>query len=294
MIPDRLVGVLCLGVAATVATWGTGPSERADRATDGGVETVALAEPRPGEPSVPQDASTTTTTAPAGGPGAGASTTTTIMRAPSSTTTTTAPVNAEAEAAVAQRAVLAAADLPQGFTQSRPAPPGGSSEGPFERCLGSDAGTLTAAVRAKAGSPEFVRVDTGTVSTTAAVLDQPGSAEKVMGVLGSAPARSCFEGLINTRLARNPKLSEDVRGVISVLDAGTYGDQTTGFRFKVRLPAEDVEADPPEGEKEIPFVADFVFVRRGRVLVLFEFGSLRHPFPPAEVRTIATNVAAHI
>lgn len=292
MVADRVIGVLCLGVAVAAATWGDGPTGR--EAPRRGVRTTLVAGTG-GEAGPSAAAPSSTSTTSAGAPaGAGAPSTTTAPKASSTTTSTAPPVNREADAAAAQKALLASGDLPAGYTQTRPAPPPGGSEGPFERCLGKEAAVLTAAVRAKAGSAEYVKAEAGTVSSTAAVLDQPTSAERVMAILGSDPARSCFEGLINMRLARNPNLSEDARGTITPLDAGAYADQTTAFRFEVHLPAEDVEAEPPEGEEEIPYVADFVFVRRGRAIALFEFASLRHPFPPADLQTVAGNVAAHL
>jgi hypothetical protein len=77
---------------------------------------------------------------------------------------------------------------------------------------------------------------------------------------------------------------------MSPLDVSGIGDQSTGFRFEVQLPAEDVENEPSSEEK-VPYIADFVFVRKGRVLGLIEFGNIRQPFPPAEVKAVATNLA---
>ena len=175
----------------------------------------------------------------------------------------------------------------------RPAPTGpAETDGPFERCLGPDAAALTAAVRAKARSGEFGRSESGTVSSSAAVLDTADSAGRVLTALATASARSCFEGLINARLARNPNFSEDVRGTMSPIDATGYGDQSAGFRFEVQLPAEDVEAEPAEEQNEkVPYIADFVFLRKDRVLALIEFGNLRRPFPQPELKAVATSLA---
>ncbi len=286
--PDRLVGALCLVVAVVAATWGRGPSEGAERRAEeratlgvstvegteaGGAAATATSSTVPG--------SVTTTT----GKGAASSTTTT---APKATTTTAAP-SREADEALARRVLLAQADLPGGFLVVRPAPTGvADGDGPFERCLGPDAAALTAAVRAKARSAEYGRSGAGTVSSSSAVLDTPTSAEKVLATLATPAARACFEGLINARLARNPKFSEDVRGTMAPLDATGFGDQSTGFRFEVQLPAEDVENEP--SEEKVPYIADFVFVRKGRVMALIEFGNLRQPFPPADLKSVAINL----
>jgi hypothetical protein len=286
--PDRLVGALCLVVAAVAATWGRGPSEVAERQAAGTemLEVSAGTE----APDASADATSTTaapTTTATTGKGSAAPTTTTAP-AP---TTTTAPPSKEADEALARRAVLTGGDLPSGFVVVRPAPTGTTeTDGPFERCLGPDAATLTAAVRAKSRSAEYGRSGSGTVSSSSAVLDTPASADKVLATLATPAARGCFEGLINARLARNPNLSEDVRGTMSPLDVSGIGDQSTGFRFEVQLPAEDVENEPSSEEK-VPYIADFVFVRKGRVLGLIEFGNIRQPFPPAEVKAVATNLA---
>ena len=150
------------------------------------------------------DESSTTTTAP-----------------PASTTTAKAPVATpptipgEAPMVLARRAMLSQADVPAGFTVTSPAPTDGSApaDTPLERCAGPDAVALTAAIGARARSATFARPDVGSVSSTAVVFDQPASAEKVLALMTTPAARSCFEGLINARLARNPNLSQDVTGL---------------------------------------------------------------------------------
>jgi hypothetical protein len=289
--PDRLVGALCLVVAAVAATWGHGPAEEAERRAAGRQMLEVSAAGGTEAPVAADEVTSTTGAAPTSStvPGRGsASTTTTAAPKP---TTTTAPPSREADDALARRVVLTGGDLPNGFVMVRPAPTGpAEADGPFERCLGPDAAHLTAAVRAKARSGEYGRSGAGTVSSSSAVLDTPASAEKVLATLATPAAQACFEGLINARLARNPNLSEDVRGTMSPLDASGFGDQSTGFRFEVQLPAEDVENEPSSEEK-VPYIADFVFVRKGRVLALIEFGNLRAPFPPPDLKAVATRLA---
>ncbi|HEY3240063.1 MAG TPA: hypothetical protein VGL92_10900 [Acidimicrobiia bacterium] len=287
--PDRLVGALCLVVAAVAATWGRGPAEEAERRA-AGRETLEVAPGGGTDAPVAAAQVTSTTASPStttsSGKGSASSTTATAP----ATSTTTAPPSKEADEALAKRALLTQADLPGGFVVVRQAPSGpGDGDGPFERCLGSDAATLTAAVRAKARSGEYGRSGAGTVSSSSAVLDTPASAEKVLATLATPAARACFEGLINARLARNPNLSEDVRGTMSPLDASGFGDQSTGFRFEVQLPAEDVENDP--SQEKVPYIADFVFVRQGRALALVEFGNLHQPFPAPDLQAVVTNLA---
>ena len=286
--PDRLVGALCLVVAAVTATWGRGPAEEAERRAAGREMLEVSAGGGTDAPAAAAAVTSTTaaSTTTSSGKGSAPSTTTTAP----ATSTTTAPPSKEADEALAKRALLTQADLPGGFVVVRQAPSGpGDGDGPFERCLGSDAAALTAAVRAKARSGEYGRSGAGTVSSSSAVLDTPASAEKVLATLATPAARACFEGLINARLARNANLSEDVRGTMSPLDASGFGDQSTGFRFEVQLPAEDVERDP--SEEKVPYIADFVFVRKGRVLALVEFGNLRQPFPPPDLKAVVTNLA---
>src|SRR5260370_923909 len=113
----------------------------------------------------------------------------------------------------APRPLLAPADVPGGFPMASPAPAAGSApaDSPLERCVGPDAGSLTATIGARARSATFARPDTGSVSSSSVVFDQPTSAEKILGLMTTSSARSCFEGLINARLARNPNLSQDVQ-----------------------------------------------------------------------------------
>jgi hypothetical protein len=282
MLSDRLVGALCIGLAAVAATWDGHATWRVPRS---GPRTAAHAGPARNTtattfPTEPTAATTTTA------PGSSASTAPARSGGPAG----------EDDRAVARRAVLVPGDLPSGFVTLRPAPGDdeATGDGPFEHCLGSDAGALTAAIRAKAASAQFARDGTGTVLSSAAVLDRPVSAEKIMKMLGSSSARSCFEGLINARLARNPNLPEDVRGTLRPIGVGRVGDQTIGFRFDVRLRAEDVEEDPDPSEEEISYLADFVFVRRGRVLALVEMAGLRVPFDRGVAEAMLSSLAGHI
>jgi hypothetical protein len=121
-------------------------------------------------------------------------------------------------------------------------------------------------------------------------MDTAASGEKVLTALATPSARGCFEGLINARLARNPNLSEDVRGSMAPLAVSGFGEQSTGFRFEVQLPADDVENEPAEEGGKVPYIADFVFARKGRTLVLVEFGNLRQPFAPGDLMSVVNNL----
>jgi hypothetical protein len=298
MLPDRLVGALCVGLAALAATWGGNATWRAPHSWP---RQAAAPATQRGAADSSSEASTITaaggateTTLPGGAVVApttttpGSSTTTTVARSPG-------PGGGPAKA-MARQALLVAGDLPSGFATLHPAPGDDdpTTDGPFERCLGADAGVLTAAIAAKAASAQFARAGTGTASSSSAVFDQSASAEKVMEILDSSSARSCFEGLINARLARNPNLPEDVRGALTSIDVDPAGDQTTGFRFEVKLPAEDVVDDPDPSEDQVSYLADFVFVRRGRVLALVELANLRHPFDAGLAQGLLTSLAKHM
>jgi hypothetical protein len=298
MLPDRLLGALCVGLAALAATWGGNATWKVPQA---GLRPATGPPTQLGAASVSAEASTTTATGGTPGttipPGATPAPATTAPGSSTTTTPTRPPgPGGEVARAMAHQAVLVSADLPSGFVTLRPAPEDDerTSDGPFERCLGADAGSLTAAIAAKAGSAQFAKAGTGTVSSSSAVLDRTVSAEKVMDMLSSSSARSCFEGLINARLARNPNLPEDVRGKLATRDADPVGDQTTGFRFEVRLPAEDVEDDPNPSEDKIPYLADFTFVRRGRVLALVEMANLRRPFDSGTANDVLASLAKHM
>jgi hypothetical protein len=289
MLPDRLIGILCLGVAAFTATWGGDASLRAHplRGTLNARQ-LGSTSPPASEATTTTAAATSTTVAPS----------TTTSAAPSTTTTAPAPALSPEEAkAMARQGAVVIADLPAGFSGSVKAAPAdapAATDGPFDRCLGPDAGALTAAIGARARSGQFARAGSGTVASSSAVFDQRASTEKVMGILDSPAARSCFEGIINARLARNPKLPENVRGSLTPIDLGPAGDRATAFRFEVRLPAEEVEQDPPPGEKDVPYLTDFVFVRRGRVLALVEFANLRQPFPAGDAKAVLASLAGHM
>lgn len=293
MLHDRLVGLLCLGAATVTATWGgngalkeaSAQAARAARlaAHAHGVAPGAIDPAQVTTP--PADASSTTVTAPA------ASTTT--VAAPTGSTTTTVP--GEAPAALAKRALLVQADVPAGFNVTAPAPPDGTvlPDSPLERCAGSEAAALTTAVGARARSATFARPDTGAVSSTAVVFDQPASAEKALALMDAPAARSCFEGLLNARLARNPKLSQDVLGSLGPAASPGIGEGTLAYRFEVRLPAEDVDSNAAPDDPPVRYVADFLLIRKGRAVMLAEFANLRQPWPDDVLRGVAASLAAH-
>jgi hypothetical protein len=292
VLHDRLLGVLCLGAATLAATWGGNDvlhetAALADKAPPATVhaDTLGLGGDLPyaGELPAPESSTTVTTAAP----------TSTTTAKP--TTGSTVPAG-EPAGEVAKRALLTQADVPPGFTITSPAPPDGaaSADSPFERCAGPDSTSLTSAIGARARSATYAKADTGSVSSVAVVLDQPGTAERLLGQLTTPSARSCFEGLINSRLARNPKLSQDVKGSLGPAPSPSVGDTALGYRFEVRLPAEDVDANARPDDPPVRFVADFVVIRKGRTLVLAEFDNLRQPWDDATLKSVATNLAAHL
>jgi hypothetical protein len=289
VLHERLLGVVCLAAATLAATWGGNDALHevaADRAHAGRhADSVipGLISPDAGAPPA-ADPSTTTSTAPVS---------TTTVAAPG---TPAAPGPAgESPAALAQRALVAPTDLPAGFTMTAPAPPGdpGAGESPFERCAGPDAAGLISAIGGRARSATYARPDIGSVSSAAVVFDQPANAEKVLGLMTTAAARSCFEELINTRLARNAKLSQDVKGSLGPAPSASVGDGSVAYRFDVRLPAEDIDRNARPDDPPIRFVSDFLFIRKGRTLVMAEFGNLRQPWSDADLRGVAGNLIAH-
>jgi hypothetical protein len=62
----------------------------------------------------------------------------------------------------------------------------------------------------------------------------------------------------------------------------------------VKLPAEDVEDDPKPSEGQISYLADFVFLRRGRVLALVEMASLRQPFDSGVAGGLLASLVRHM
>jgi hypothetical protein len=171
VLHDRLTGVLCLGAATVAATWGGNgvlhhASAEAAKGRHPAVHADAVV-PGPlvsdtGPPPAPDPSSTSTTTPPSS---------TTTGTAGGATTTSARP--GEAPTALAQRALLVQTDVPAGFTVTSPAPPAGSAppDSPLERCVGPDAGSLTAAIGARARSATFAKPDTGSVSSAAVVFD---------------------------------------------------------------------------------------------------------------------------
>jgi len=294
------MGVLCLGAAALAATWGgNGALHRTSAEAAGSVRSAAHSDALgPGaDPTSPDtgpapaaDPSSTVTTAPP------SPTTTGKVGGATTTTTTTTTRPGEAPAVLAKRALLAPTDLPAGFTVTSPAPPDGAAppDSPFDRCVGPDAGSLTAAIGARARSATFAKPDIGTVSSSVAVFDQPATAEKVLGLMTISSARTCFEGLINARLARNPHLSQDVRGSLGPAPSPSVGEGALAYRFEVRLPAEDVDRNAGPDDPPVRYIADFVFVRKGRTLVLAEFDNLRQPWLDTALQGVASALVAHV
>lgn len=288
MANDRLLGVLCLGVATLAATWGG----------NGALHRAAAHAARSGPPGAHADAVISGLTSPDTTPAPATSATT--AAASSTTTTPSGPQPAPAPpgenaAAMAQRAVLAQTDLPAGFTVTAPAPTGppAPGESPFERCAGSDAAGLTATIGGRARSATFAKPDVGSVSSAAVVFDQPATAEKVLGLMTTPAARSCFEQLVNSRLARNANLSQDVKGSLGPAPSPSVGEGSVAYRFDVRLPAEDIDRNAKPSDPPIRFVSDFVFIRKGRTLVLAEFGNLRQPWVDVALKGVATSLVAH-
>lgn len=283
------MGLLCLGAATVAATWGGNgalkeASAQAARAARLAAHADSVAPGVIGADSatgLAADPSSTTVTAPA-------SSSTTAPAAASTTTT----VPGEAPAVLVKRALLVQADVPEGFTVTSPAPSEGAAlpDSPLERCAGPEAASLTAAIGARARSATFTRPDTGSASSTAVVFDQPGSAEKVLSLMNTSAARSCFEGLLNARLARNPNLSQDVQGSLGPASAPELGEGMVAYRFEVRLPAEDVDSNAGPDDPPVRYVADFLMIRKGRTVVLAEFANLRQPWPAATLRGVAANL----
>ena len=294
MLSERLLGVLCLGVATLAATWGGNDA----------LLRAASHAARSGPPGAHADSVIPGLTSPDSAPAPAADPSTSVTAAPPSSTTTgkapsspTSPAAAAGEdpAALAQRAVLAPSDLPAGFTMTSPAPTDAPAPGesPFERCAGTDAAALTSAIGGRARSATFARPDVGSVSSAAVVFDQPATAEKVLGLMTTPAVRSCFEQLVNTRLARNANLSQDVKGSLGPAPSPSVGDGSVAYRFDVRLPAEDIDRNAKPDDPPIRFVSDFVFIRKGRTLVLAEFGNLRQPWVDVALKGVATNLVAH-
>ena len=290
MLHDRLLGVLCLGAATLGATWGGNDVLRQ----------AAVEAARSGSPALHADTVLPGPTSPDTGPAPPADPSTTVTTAPPASTTTekaatTTGPSGEAPAELARRALLAQTDVPAGFTITSPAPPDNAAppDTPFERCVGADAGRLTSAIGARARSATFAKADTGSASSVAVVFDQPATAEKVLGLMTTSAARACFEELINARLARNPKLSQDVKGSLGPAPSPSVGDGSVAYRFDVRLPAEDVDAGARPDDPPVRFVADFLLIRKGRTLLLAEFDNLRQPWVDAALKGVAANLVAH-
>jgi hypothetical protein len=289
------MGVACLGAAAVAATWGgNGVLQRASALGAGAVRPPVHADVLGPSAALPDgaaapapDPSTTVTTA-------SPSTTATTGKAGAATTSTRP---GEAPSALARQALLTQTDVPAGFTVTVPAPPDGSTaagDSPFEHCGGAAATRLAAAIGARGRSATFARPGTGSVSSSAVVFDQPATAGKALDLMATPAARACFEDLINTRLARNPRLSQDAKGSLGPAPTPPVGDGGVAYRFDVRLPAEDVDPGARPDDPPIRYVADLVFVRKARTLVLAEFDNLRQPWADQALKGVITALVAHV
>jgi hypothetical protein len=288
-VGNRILGVLFLGLAvAGVVFLGdrvsprrglvvtAGPGEKAAgnaTATTGATGTETAAAPGP-------------ETAPALAPGP--STTTT---APGATSPTVA-APALTDQVLAQQMVLRAEDLPAGFAQ-HPAGTGragasGSGADAFDSCLGSDTAALRRALKVRAYSPGFTRRPSSVVSSAVALFDTPASAARVLAAIRSESARVCLEKRANDNLADDPGFPEGSSGTMTRIVLGQFGEEARGYRLEVRMP-------PPEaGGKETTYLADYLFVRKGRAVVLVQFGSLDRPFPVAEAQSVVGRLAGRM
>jgi hypothetical protein len=220
-------------------------------------------------------------------PGAAPATTTTATTA--SATTASAP--APTDQALAQQMVLRKEDLPAGFDQQQSGTSrssAGGGEDAFDSCLGPDTATLRRALAVRARSPNFARRPASVVSSAAALFDTPASASRVLAALRSEAARDCLEKRANDRLADDPGFPEGSSGTMTRITLGAFGEEARAYRLEVRMPPSG-----PSG-KDATYLADFLFVRKGRAVVMVQFGSLDQPFPLAEAQAIAGRLAARM
>jgi hypothetical protein len=286
-VGNRILGVLLLALAAAgVVVTGDRVDSRRGVVVTAGPGTAA------GATSTTVAVSAGTEVAAPGGaapaPGAATTTTTTTITAPAATSSS-AP--APTDQALVQQMVLRQADLPAGFDQqkagtSRSSTGGG--EDAFDSCLGPDTATLRRALVVRARSPNFARRPASVVSSAAALFDTPASAGRVMAVLRSEAARDCLEKRANDRLADDPGFPEGSSGTMTRITLGAFGEETRAYRLEVRMPPSG-----PDG-KDATYLADFLFVRKGRAVVMVQFGSLDQPFPLAEAQAIAGRLAARM
>jgi hypothetical protein len=286
-VGNRLLGVLLLALAvAGVVFAGDRVQSQRVLVVRAGTENAAGATdttvvPGPDGAAAPGPGST-----PAPAPGTAPSTTTS---APGGNTTSTAA--GPGDQALAQQMVLRPDDLPSGFSQQPAgAPRSGASGGEdaFDSCLGSDTAALRRALKVRARSPHFSRRPANAVSSAAALLDTPASAVRMMAVLKTDAARECLEKQANDRLADDPGFPEGSSGRMSRIALGAFGEESRAYRLEVHIPSED------PGGKEATYLADFLFMRKGRAVVMVQFGSLNGPFNLAEAQAVAGRLAARM
>jgi hypothetical protein len=282
-VGNRILGVLLLALAVAGVVFA------GDRVHSRSVMVVRTGsgEATAGPADTPQaPAPTEVAASPATIPAApNASTTTTVAGA---TTASTAPP--PTDQAVVQQMVLRPEDLPAGFSQQAAgAPRSGASNGEdaFESCLGPDTAALKRALKVRARSPGFSRRPNHAVSSAAALLDTPASAVRMMAALKTDAARECLEKRANDRLADDPGFPEGSSGTMSPLTLGAFGEESRAYRLEVHMPSED-------GGKESTYLVDFLFVRKGRAVVMVQFGSLNGPFNLGEARAVAGRLAARM
>jgi hypothetical protein len=282
----RLSTWLALGLAVVVGvafaiTRGSGGTElpTASSTRDGAPATPSSTGPG-GPTTTTHPTGTPNTTGPAGSGSTGKKSTSTTTRPPTPPTTAkpaaaAAPpahsVNSTQDQAVADRAALTVADLPQGF-RAESSTPSQALDSSFPECRAFHTRLAGTNAVASAKSPDFA--DAGQrVTSTVHLLVTQSQAASVVDMLHDPALRSCldrvFANAARVSIARSsarssaaPVTAENVQ--VEPLTVAPVGDQRAGLRVVTTVTT---------GGVTVPMSADLVAFRVGRAAVLSVFES---------------------
>lgn len=196
---------------------------------------------------------------------------TTTTAAEGGDTTTTAEGSSE-DQALADAAVLVIDDLPPGFTEGPDddeEDASGEGDDPFEECVGEEGGAIDEGMTAEAESPDFEKGDELLAGSISFVLEDDDLARDMIELFASERLKDCFndafaEGVREGAAEEGGELPEFTTSVED-LSFADIGDEVASYRATLAF---DVQG------QGFTFPVDFVFVRKGRTVGMYFFGSI--------------------
>jgi hypothetical protein len=198
------------------------------------------------------------------------------------------PKELEADRKIAQGAILALSDLPEGFTAgprkatSADSPEEKAAVKDFGDCLGVDPSLIDDSAdetKADAKSDKFKKAPNLSFDMSASVSDSSDTQAEVFSAFKSSKAPACFETFFNTALAltlKNPGPGETTPEGLTLGDAsvesvdlGLHG-KTVVYRATIPLTVQGQNAE---------VVSDFVLALKGRIGMTMSFQNVGAAFP---------------